>query len=89
MLYIEKNEKLKKKYNQRKTRKQRKIYLKWTSKPSNISHNIIENTLVTIPKSKLALKHNKPAYNGLLILELSKVLMQEFHYDCNKCNAKS
>ena len=89
MLYIEKNEKLKKKYNQRKTRKQRKIYLKWTSKPSNISHNIFENTLVTIPKSKLALKHNKPAYNGLLILELSKVLMQEFHYDCNKCNTKS
>ena len=85
---MKKNEKLKKKHNRCKTRKQ-KIYLKCTSKPSNISHNIFENTLVTIPKSKLALKHNKPAYNGLLILELSKVLMQEFHYDCNKCNAKS
>ena len=27
---------------------------------------------------------NKPAYLGLSILELSKILMQEFQYDCVK-----
>ena len=27
---------------------------------------------------------NKPAYIGVCILELSKVLMYEFHYDCIK-----
>ena len=42
-----------------------------------------------IPTSKLALKPNKPVYNAPFTLELSKVLMQEFHYDYNKSNAKS
>ena len=32
-------------------------------------------------KKILALKLNKPAYIGICILELSKVLMYEFHYD--------
>ena len=34
---------------------------------------------------------NKPAYTGMCILELSKVLMYEFHFDCirNKCGNNS
>ena len=40
--------------------------------------------LLAIGKSKLALKLNKPAYIRMGILELSKVLMYEFHYDCIK-----
>ena len=32
-------------------------------------------------KTILALKINKPAYIGICILEFSKVLMYEFHYD--------
>ena len=35
-------------------------------------------------KSKLALKLDKPAYTGMLILELSEVLMCEFHCDYTK-----
>ena len=35
-------------------------------------------------KKILALKLNKPAYIGICILELSKVLMYEFHYDYSK-----
>ena len=58
-----------------------KDYLKCTSKPSHISQKIFNNNLVSIRKSKLALKLNKPAYIGMCILELSKVLMYEFHYD--------
>ena len=54
-----------------------KDYLKCTSKPSCISHKILDN--------------NEPAYIGMCILELSKVLMYEFHYDYikSKYNNKS
>ena len=55
----------------------KKYYLKWTSKPSYMSHN----DLIVIHKNKVALKLNKPAYIGMCILELSKVLIYKFHYD--------
>ena len=58
-----------------------KNYLKCTSKPSYMSHKIFDNNLVVMRKSKLALKLNKPAYIGMCILELTKVLMYKFHYD--------
>ena len=56
-------------------------YLKRTSKPSCMSHKILNHDLATIRKSKLALKLNKLAYIRMCILELSKVLMYEFNYD--------
>ena len=34
-----------------------------------------------ISKIKVTLTLNKPAYVGMCILDLSKVLMYEFHYD--------
>ena len=46
-----------------------------------MSHKIFDNNLVAIPKTKVLLKLNKPAYTGVCILELSKVLMYEFLYD--------
>ena len=58
-----------------------KCYLKCTSKPKYMSHKIFDDNLVAICKSKLLLKLNKPAYIGICILELSKVLMYKFHYD--------
>ena len=58
-----------------------KDYLKCTSQPSYMSHKIFDNNLVAIRKIKLALKLNKPVYIGMCILDLSKVLMCEFHYD--------
>ena len=58
-----------------------KDYLKCISKPSYMSHKIFDNNLVAIRKSKVALKMNKPAYIGMCIMELSRVLMFEFHYD--------
>ena len=42
---------------------------------------IFANDLVAIRKSKIALIINKPAYFGMCILDLSKILTQEFHYD--------
>ena len=58
-----------------------KDYLKCTSKPSYMPHKMFDNNLVTICKSKLALKLNKPAYVGICILELRKVLMYKCYYD--------
>ena len=42
---------------------------------------IFDNNLVAICKSKLALKLNKPEYIGMRILEFSKVLTYDFHFD--------
>ena len=57
----------------------------------NLTHKIFDNNLVAISKSKVLLKFNKPAYIGMCILELSKVLMYEFHYNYikNKYENKS
>ena len=62
----------------------KKYYLKCASKPNYMSHKIFDNNLVAISKSKLALRPNKPAYTGMCILKFSKVLMDEFYYDCIK-----
>ena len=68
-----------------------KDYLKCTLKPSYMSHKIFCNNLVAIRKCALALRLKKLAYIGMCILELSKVLMYEFHYDYikNKYDNKS
>ena len=68
-----------------------KKYLKCTSKSSYMSHKLFDNNLVGIPKCKLALKLNKPAYIGMWILELIKALIYEFHFDYikNKYDNKS
>ena len=59
----------------------KKDYLKWTSKRSYMSHQIFDNDLIVIRKNKVTLMPNKPAYIGMRILELSEVLMYEFHYN--------
>ena len=46
-----------------------------------MSQEIFDDDLVAICKSKVTLKFNKPAYFRIIILDLSKVLMYEFHYD--------
>ena len=56
-----------------------------------MSHKILDNNLVVIRKSKVALKPNKPAYIGMFILKLSKVLMYQvdFAYIKNRYEDKS
>ena len=46
-----------------------------------MSRKIFDNDLVAIRKNKVTLTLNRAAYIGMCILELSKVLMYEFHYD--------
>ena len=38
----------------------------------------------TKTETKVTLTLNKPGYLGMCILDLRKVLMYEFHYDCTK-----
>ena len=68
-----------------------KDYFKCTSKPNRMSHKIFDNNFLAIRKSKVALKPNTPAYIGMCILELSKLLVYEFQYDYikNKYASKS
>ena len=56
-----------------------------------MSHKIFDNNLVAIRKRKLEIKLNKPAYIGMCILDLSKVLMYKIRYDYikNKYDNKS
>ena len=58
-----------------------KDYLKCTPNPSYILHKIFDNNWIAIRQSKVSLKINKPAYTGMCVLELRKVLVYEFHYD--------
>ena len=59
----------------------KKDYLKVISKPSYMSQNIFYNDLAAIPKGKVTLQLNKSAYVGRCILDLSKNLIYDFHYD--------
>ena len=54
---------------------------KWTSRPSFISCKIFNEDLVAVHKTKTTLTLNRPAYVGMCILDLSKTLMYDFHYN--------
>ena len=55
--------------------------LRWASKPSFISCKIFNEDLVAVHKTKATLTLNRPAYVGMCILDLSKTLMYDFHYN--------
>ena len=68
-----------------------KDYVRSISKPSYVSQKIFSKNLVAINEIKQVLILNKPAYVGFSILDLSKLLMYEFHYKYikSKFDAKS
>ena len=57
-----------------------KYYIRCISKPSFISQKIFGKHFVAINEVKTVLALNKPVYVGFSILDLSKLLMYEFHY---------
>ena len=63
---------------------------KYLSKPSFVSQKILNKSFVAIHKIKSVLTLDKPIYVGFSILDLSKLLMYEFHYKYikTKYNAK-
>ena len=58
-----------------------KKLLKLTSKPTYVSSKIFNDNLVAFHKIKETLTLNRPAYVGMCILDLSKTLMYDFHYN--------
>ena len=54
---------------------------KLTSKPTYVSSKIFNENLMAVHKVKEALTLNRPAYVGMCILDLSKTLMYDFHYN--------
>ena len=55
--------------------------LKMASKPTYVSSKIFNENLVAVHKIKETLTLNRPAYVGMCILDLSKTLMYNFHYN--------
>ena len=64
----------------------KKKLLKLTSKPTYVSSKIFNENLVAVHKIKETLTLNRPAYVGMCILDLSKTLMYNFHYNHIKRN---
>ena len=50
------------------------------SKPSFVSQKIISKNFVAVHEIKPVLTLNKPIYLGFSVLDLSKLLMYEFHF---------
>ena len=54
---------------------------KLASKPTCVSSKIFNENLVAVHKIKETLILNRPTYVGMCILDLSKTLMYDFHYN--------
>ena len=54
---------------------------KLTSKPTYVSSKIFNENLMAVHKVKETLTLNRPEYLGMCILDLSKTLMYDFHYN--------
>ena len=63
-----------------------KDFLKYTSRATYVTRKIFDKDYAAIYKTKLVLILNKPIYVGVTVLELSKWLMYDFHYNFIKKN---
>ena len=56
-------------------------FLKYTSRPTHITHKIFGKNYAAIHEMKPILTLNKPIYVGFTVSELRKWLMYDFHYN--------
>jgi hypothetical protein len=61
-----------------------KDLLKMTTSPCFQSHRIMNENLIVVKRMREVLTLNKPCYVGMSILDLSKTLMYDFHYNTIK-----
>ena len=61
-----------------------KDFLKHTSRPTDIAHIIFDKSYAAIHEIRPVLTINKPINVGFTVLELSKWLMYDFHYNFTK-----
>ena len=59
----------------------KKGFLKYTSKPTYVTHKLFNKNFAAIHEIKPVLILNKPIYVGFTVLDLSKWLMYGFHYN--------
>ena len=63
-----------------------KDFLKYTSRPTYITHKIFGKDYAAFHETKPILILNKPIYIGITVLDLSKWKMYDFHYNFLKKN---
>ena len=63
-----------------------KGFLKYTSRPTHITHEVLDKDYASIHEISPVLTLNKTTYVGFTVLELSKWLLYDFHYNCIKRN---
>lgn len=73
-------ENLRKRVDVRLVTDQKKLF-KLVSKPTYVNSKIFNEDLVAVHKIKETLTLDRPAYVGICILDLSKTLMYDFHYN--------
>ena len=57
------------------------VMTKLTSRPTYLSHKIFHENLVAVNIKPVKIRLDKPSYIGMCILDLSKTLMYDFHYN--------
>ena len=73
-------ENLRKRINVRLVNKE-KDFLKYASRPTHITHKILDKNFGAVYEIKPVLTLNKPIYVGFTVLELSEWLIYDFHYN--------
>ena len=66
-----------------------KDFLKYTCRPTYVTHKIFDKDYAATHETKLVLIINKPVYVGFTVLELSKWMMYDFHYNLRKFKKKN
>ena len=61
-------------------------FLKYTSRPTYVTHKLFDEGYAAINEIKPVLVLNKPIYVGFTVLELSKRMMYDFQYNFIKKN---
>ena len=79
-VYVKRMENLRKRIGVRLLNNE-KDYVKHVSKPTFISQKIFDEHFAAINEIKLVLTLKKPIYVGFSVLQLSKWLMHDFHYN--------
>ena len=64
----------------------KKDFLKYTSIPTYVTHKLFDKNFAAIHEIKPVLMLNKPIYVGFTVLDFSKWMMYDFHYNFIKKN---
>ena len=84
-VYVKTMENLRKRINVRLVNNE-KDFLKYTGRPTYVTHKLFDKDYAAILEINPVLVLNKPIYVGFTVLELSKWMVYDFHYNFIKKN---